>query len=151
MKFYTLKREQLIPRPLREVFSFFENPGNLAVITPRSLNFKILTPQPIVMKNGLRIDYTIRIAGFPLRWTSLISDYQPPYRFVDEQVRGPYAYWHHTHTFQEVDGGTLAGDEVRYAIPMGPLGQLAHFLFVRRDLEKIFDFRAQVLQKTFQF
>lgn len=151
MKIYELNCEQLIPKPLSEVFSFFENPENLALITPPSLGFKILTPSPILMKHGLKIDYTIRLLGMPVRWTSVISDYQPPASFVDRQERGPYAHWHHTHRFRESPEGTLVIDEVRYAIPLGFLGELAHLLFVKRELKRIFDFRAHVIRKFFNF
>lgn len=151
MKIYELKREQFIPRPLSEVFAFFQNPGNLALITPPSLGFKILTPEPLIMKSGLHIDYTIRLFGLPVRWTSKITDYRPPVVFIDEQARGPYAYWHHTHLFEETDGGTLMTDVVRYAIPFGFLGEWARFLFVKRDLERIFNFRGEVVRKIFKF
>lgn len=145
MKVYTLKKEQIVPRPLGEVFAFFERPENLARITPPWLGFRILTPSPIVMKRGAKFEYTVRVMGVRVGWESLISDYQPPHRFVDEQTRGPYAYWHHTHTFLQVDGGTLVGDEVCYAMPFGVIGTLAQRFAVRRQLEEIFFYRATVI------
>ena len=145
MKVYTLKKDQTVPRPLDEVFAFFERPENLARITPPWLGFRILTPSPIVMKRGAKFEYTVRVMGVRVGWESLISDYQPPHRFVDEQTRGPYAYWHHTHTFLQVDDGTLVGDEVRYAMPFGVIGTLAQRFAVRRQLEEIFSYRATVI------
>jgi ligand-binding SRPBCC domain-containing protein len=149
MKVYTLKKEQIVPRPLDEVFAFFERPENLARITPPWLGFRILTPSPIVMERGAKFEYTVRVMGIRVGWKSLISDYQPPHRFVDEQTKGPYVYWHHTHTFLQVDGGTLIGDEVRYAMPFGIIGTLAGRLAVRRQLEEIFSYRAQVIHAMF--
>ena len=149
MKVYNLKREQSVKRPLDEVFAFFEKAENLSRITPSSLGFEILTPTPIHMKDGTVIDYTIRLAGMPIHWRSLITSYEPPYCFVDVQLKGPYAFWHHTHSFKETQGGTLITDEVHYALPFGFLGRLAHALFVKRQLKKIFDYRAQVIARVF--
>jgi ligand-binding SRPBCC domain-containing protein len=149
MKIYTLQAEQFVARALPEVFEFFSRPENLARITPPSLGFVILTPSPIEMRVGTQIDYTIRIAGIPLRWRTLISVYDPPNRFVDEQLKGPYVYWHHTHRFYSVLGGTMINDEVRYALPFGPLGLPAHWLFVRRKLDQIFSHRKAIVEKIF--
>ncbi len=150
MKIYELHCEQTINRPLREVFAFFERPENLATITPPQLGFRIVTPTPIEMRQGALIDYTISVAGFRILWRTLISDYDPPNRFVDEQLKGPYRLWHHTHTFQAVDAGTRLTDHVRYALPFGPLGQLAHSLKVKRDLEKIFAYRSRFISEHFR-
>jgi ligand-binding SRPBCC domain-containing protein len=141
MKVYTLKAEQFVARPLAEVFAFFERPENLAKITPETLGFVILTPLPIEMRAGTLIDYTIKVMGFRLRWRTLISSYDPPHAFVDEQLKGPYTLWHHTHRFRAVEGGTMISDEVKYALPLGLLGRLAHALFVRRQLKGIFAYR----------
>lgn len=149
MKIHTLKKEQIVPRALDEVFAFFERPENLARITPPWLGFRILTPSPIVMEWGAEFEYTVRVMGVRIRWKSLISDYQPPFRFVDEQTRGPYAYWHHTHTFVEVDAGTRVGDEVRYAMPFGMIGTVVQRLAVRRQLEDIFSYRSKVIGEIF--
>lgn len=142
---YALHYQQIIARPRDRVFAFFERPENLARITPPSLGFVIRTPSPIVMARGLEIDYTIRILGIPIPWRSRIARYEPPHAFVDEQLRGPYAFWRHTHRFLEVAQGTCVIDEVEYAIPGGPLGRLAHTLYVRRELERIFEYRAKAL------
>ena len=146
---HILETEQFVPRPLKDVFAFFEAPENLARITPSAMGFTTLTPSPITMKEGALIDYTIRLGGLPLHWRTLISEYSPPFRFVDEQLAGPYTFWHHTHEFEEVEGGTLIRDTVRYLLPFGPLGRLVHSLFVRRQLESIFAYRHKVIAKQF--
>lgn len=145
MKIYTLRRQQVISRPVREVFKFFQSPENLEKITPTSVGFNILTPGPIKMQTGTVLDYTIRLLGFPVRWTTLISEYDPPYRFVDIALHGPYSFWHHTHTFEESEQGTLMTDEVRYALPFGLLGRIVHSLWVKRRLDHIFDYRARIM------
>ncbi|MHC4824588.1 MAG: SRPBCC family protein [Planctomycetota bacterium] len=138
MKPYELRDELFVPRPLEEVFALFDRPENLAKITPRWLSFAILTPTPIPMHEGAILDYAIQIGPFPSRWRSIITAYEPPFRFVDEQLLGPYSYWHHTHSFEKVEGGTRIVDQVRYLPPFGILGRFAHFLFIRRQLEAIF-------------
>jgi ligand-binding SRPBCC domain-containing protein len=149
MKYYHVHREELINKPLEEVFAFFARPENLEQITPSSLGFVIKTPTPIEMKKGALIDYTIRVNGVPLRWRTLITEYDPLNRFVDEQVKGPYAYWQHKHTFKSVDGGTLIIDDLKYALPLGWLGQIAHWVFVSRKIRHIFDHRSEVIRKIF--
>jgi hypothetical protein len=101
------------------------------------------------MKEGTLIDYTIRVLGLPVRWTTLITRYDPPHSFVDQQLRGPYSFWHHTHSFRPVDGGTEMKDSVLYLLPFGPLGRLAHVLAVRRQLRRIFDHRSLVIAARF--
>ncbi len=148
---YILKRELTIDLPRAEVFDFFADAGNLERITPPELNFYIITPQPIDIRKGALIDYRLKLRGFPVTWRTEISLWEPPFRFVDQQLKGPYKQWIHTHTFTEIDTGTtLIEDEVRYRLPMEPLGDIAHFM-VRRELEYIFDYRqkavAEMLQK----
>jgi ligand-binding SRPBCC domain-containing protein len=138
---YTLERTQLIRRPLEEVFSFFSDAGNLEAITPAFLNFHILTPRPIAMQPGTLIDYQIRLLGIPLKWRTQIEMWEPPFRFSDVQLRGPYKLWHHTHEFLSVPEGTLMTDRVRYQMPLGPVGRLVHAVWTRRTLDKIFDYR----------
>lgn len=142
------ERSQWIARPLSEVFPFFQRPENLEKLTPPDLGFEILTPKPIEMRAGARIDYTVRPFGVPARWQTLIETYEPPRRFTDLQTRGPYALWHHTHLFVEENGGTRMTDVVRYRLPMGPFGNLAAPL-VRRELERIFDFRKDAVDAIF--
>lgn len=149
MMLNTLERKQFIKRPLKEVFAFFATPENLARLTPRSLDFQVLTPSPIEMKAGTLFDYQIRLAGLPVRWTTLIDAYDPPRRFVDVQLKGPYSYWHHTHTFEEKDGGTEVTDRVVYLMPFGLLGNLLNSIWVRRDLEHIFKYRKKVIGEIF--
>ena len=143
MKEFVLETETWIPRPRSEVFPFFAEARNLEAITPPWLKFEVLTPAPIVMRTGAWIDYRIVVHGFPLRWRTEIAEWDPPRRFVDTQLLGPYALWHHTHTFEERDGGTLCGDRVRYR-PRG--GALVNWLFVRRDVERIFQHRQERLR-----
>lgn len=144
---YKLSCSMTLPLPIADVFAFFENPANLARITPGSMGFQVITPPPLVMQRGALIDYTIRWAGLPMRWTTLITDYDPPHSFVDTQLRGPYPYWHHRHTFSETPEGTRIGDEVTYMLPFGPLGRVVHALLVRRQLAGIFAYRQQAIRR----
>ena len=142
MHIYTLQREQSIPLAREQVFEFFADASNLERITPPWLGFHILTPRPIEMRAGTRIQYTLRWHGVPLRWITEITAWNPPHDFVDTQRRGPYRLWEHSHHFADDAGGTKMIDVVRYALPLGFVGRLAHTIRVRRDLESIFDFRA---------
>jgi ligand-binding SRPBCC domain-containing protein len=149
MGLYTLYKELWVPYPLSTVFDFFSRAENLEPLTPPWMHFRILTPPPIQMKQGTTILYALRVRGIPLRWLTEIERWNPPYEFVDIQAKGPYKIWHHTHRFSEVDGGTSVVDIVHYALPLGPLGRLAHRLQVARDLEQVFDFRRRQLQSLF--
>lgn len=142
MPLYTLRREQRLPGSPQSVFPFFADAGNLEAITPPSLRFEIVTPRPIEMRVGALIEYKLRMRGIPISWLTRIEEWEPGVRFVDMQLRGPYALWHHTHEFKP-DGrdATLMRDTVRYALPGGPLGALPHALFVKRELDRIFDHR----------
>ena len=148
---YQLMREQRIARPIDEVFEFFARPENLEQITPAFLNFRLLTPSPIEMKQGALIDYKLRLFGCPLKWTTHIKYYNPGKYFVDEQLRGPYAKWHHLHEFDSEDDGkvTLIRDLVRYRLPLGWLGKLAHWLLVRHTLRRIFNHRHRAIEAIF--
>jgi len=149
MSIHTLTRKQVLASPVEPVFDFFRAPENLALITPRWLDFKILTPLPLEMKEGTVIDYTIRWLGFPVRWKTLITDYQPPLRFVDQQIQGPYSFWHHTHTFVQKGENTEMTDEVRYALPFPVIGEMLHMLIVQQQLQVIFDYRARAIAEIF--
>lgn len=145
LRYHTLERRQRVSACLERVFPFFENPENLALITPPSLRCRLVMPGPVTMQEGRTIDYSIRLGGMPVRWRSLISVYDPPVCFVDEQVKGPYAYWRHTHRFESTLLGTVLTDEVVYALPAGipPFFEgVVNSLYVRPNLEHIFDFRA---------
>lgn len=143
---YWLRAEMLVEHPLETVFDFFADAKQLERITPSTLNFKILTPMPVEMKAGLLLDYQISIHKIPIKWRTEIAVWEPPYRFVDRQLKGPYRLWHHEHTFEETENGTLVKDRVLYK-PIG--GALVHKLFVRRDLEKIFRFRHEKIAEIF--
>lgn len=146
MPAYRLTREQWIPQPLEEAFAFFSRPENLEEITPPFLNFHVVRAEK-ELHTGSLIEYRLRVRGIPMRWTSEITLWEPPSRFVDTQLRGPYALWRHQHTFVAENGGTRIGDDVEYALPFGVIGQMAHALMVRRDVEKIFDYRRQRLEE----
>ena len=149
MKLHRLDRQQMVKKPIGDVFEFFEKPENLALITPPSLGFEIITPLPIEMKTGTLIDYTVKVQGIPVRWTTMITEHDPPHKFVDVQLKGPYAFWHHTHTFKEVEGGTLMSDRVQYILPFGFLGRLVHALSVEGQLKHIFDYRGKIIEEQF--
>lgn len=140
---YTLRREQTLGLPVDAAFAFFAEPANLEAITPPWLRFRILSPETLRMEAGTLIRYALRWRGVPLAWTTRITEWNPPASFVDVQLRGPYRLWEHTHTFQPVARGTLMCDVVRYALPLGALGRLAHAGWVKADLDAIFDFRAR--------
>ena len=146
MRMYNLNTQIRLSKPLEEVFQFFADPHNLEIITPKWLHFHVLTPKPIRIKEGTTIDYKLRIHGMPLRWQSEITSWMPPFGFTDEQRKGPYRQWIHKHTFKEMDGTTVVGDHVQYAV-LG--GNLFNQLFVKRDVEKIFEFRKYQLRKLF--
>lgn len=132
--------ELWLPLKREEIFPFFADAGNLEAITPPWVNFHTLTPTPIQMQAGTLIDYQLKIHGIPVKWRTRINAWEPPYRFVDEQLRGPYLKWVHEHTFETQNGGTLCRDRVDYAVPGG---WLIDKLFVRRDVERIFAYRRE--------
>jgi ligand-binding SRPBCC domain-containing protein len=141
MHVYTLQREQLVPLSPLETFEFFADAFNLEAITPPWLRFEVATPRPIAMGAGTLIEYRLTLHALPLRWLTRIEAWEPGRRFADRQLRGPYRLWHHTHTFAEDERGTVLRDFVRYALPLGPVGRLARAILVRRDLDRIFDYR----------
>lgn len=139
---HLIERRQRIARPAGEVFAFFSDATNLDLLTPPWLHFQVRTPLPIAMRVGTRIEYTIRWYGLPIRWLTEIVEWASGRQFVDTQLRGPYRLWRHTHRFISDGRGTIMEDEVRYALPLGPVGRLAHAVVVRRDVHRIFDYRA---------
>jgi ligand-binding SRPBCC domain-containing protein len=136
-----LERAQVVARPVDEVFAFYARAGNLELITPPWLSFRVLTPEPLEMRSGTMIDYRLRLHGVPVWWTSRIGEWHENRLFVDRQVRGPYRLWHHRHEFEPLDGATRVRDRVAYALPLGRLGHVAGMPLVRRDLRRIFDYR----------
>lgn len=151
MKIYNLKRTQFLPISIEEAWDFFSSPANLSKITPKHMGFKIayISGGP-KMYPGQIIKYVIQVLpGIPMNWITEITHVQEPYYFVDEQRFGPYALWHHQHHFKAVDGGVETTDEVNYAIPLGIMGRLANWLFVEREVNRIFDHRSQVLESFF--
>ncbi|HRQ73885.1 MAG TPA: SRPBCC family protein [Phycisphaerales bacterium] len=137
---HTLRTETLSPLPIERVFAFFADPFNLESLTPPWLRFRVLTPPPIAMREGLALDYRLRVRGLAMRWRSVILAWEPPDRFVDAQSVGPYAWWWHEHRFEQLPGGgTRITDTVEYAAPGG---RLLHDVLVRPDLERIFAYRS---------
>ncbi len=146
MQVHRLETHVTLPRARPEVFAYFADAANLQELTPTFLDFRILTPLPIEMEEGTMIDYRLRIRGIPVRWRTRITEWDPPRRFVDEQLRGPYRLWVHEHRFRELNGQTEVIDRVRYAVPGGVLVQR---LFVRKDVERIFEYRKRRLLGRF--
>lgn len=155
---WLLESSVRVPRTVGEVFPFFSKAENLNALTPPWVNFRILTPLPIDMRPGAVIDYRIRVRGIPMRWRTVITAFEPPHRFVDEQVRGPYGLWHHTHEFEPAPdsdgGGTICRDRVRYALKPGfiaktPLAAMLQRALVGPDCQKIFEFRARKMLELF--
>jgi ligand-binding SRPBCC domain-containing protein len=146
---HILERTQTIKRPIEEVFGFFADAGNLERITPPELNFKILTPQPIDIGKGTLIDYKLKLRGLPIIWKTEITQWNPPFDFVDSALKSPYKQWIHLHTFETGKAGeTIMKDLVRYRLPFEPVGDIAHF-YVKRELNYIFDYRFKVIEEFF--
>jgi ligand-binding SRPBCC domain-containing protein len=144
----TLRTEQWLPRPIHEVFGFFSDAHNLDLLTPPWLRFRILTPPPVEMRQGTRLDYRLRWRGLPLWWRTEIAEWQPPHRFIDRALRSPFRLWVHEHTFEALDGGTRMLDRVEYAVP----GWLAEPILARLlspDIERIFAYRRDRMLELF--
>ena len=148
MRVHLLERSQRVEVPPARAFAFYADAENLEPLTPPWVHFRLLTPRPIAMGAGTALDYRLRLHGVPFRWRTLIETWEPPHHFADTQARGPYRLWQHEHFFEPTgEGATVIRDRLRYALPLGPLGAAAHGLFVRRDLERIFDFRRDELTR----
>jgi len=145
---YTLQRQQLIERPIDEVFAFFEDPRNLAKITPPEMGFEIKDIQGLPVGVGTRIEYVIRIFGLSRRWVAEIIQHEPGRCFVDVQAKGPYRYWRHEHSFEPLDVYTVMTDQVEYELPFGLVGQVAHAV-VARQLQRIFAYRTEIIDEIF--
>ena len=143
---FQVHQEQLLSYPIEQVFRFFASPENLNLLTPPWVNFSILSPQSIEMAVGTIIEYRIRLRGVPVTWRSEITEWQPPFAFCDMQLRGPYRFWIHRHTFEEKPGGTLVTDHVDYGV-LG--GALVNRLFVAGELKRIFGYRKTRLHELF--
>lgn len=146
---YVFHAEQVVTRPLEEVFEFFSRAENLQELTPPWLNFRILSVDPQPIRKGTLIRYSLRWRIFPIRWTTEIVEWDPPNGFVDLQLKGPYQLWRHQHRFIAEGSATRIVDEVKYRLPLGPLGKMAHAMKVRRDIEGIFNYRKQAVEKRF--
>lgn len=148
MSSHVLERSQLLPLSADAAFDFFADAHNLEAITPPFLRFRIVTPGPIEMREGALIEYRLRMHRVPVSWRTEITTWEPGRRFVDEQIAGPFAEWHHTHSFEpDGDGRTLMRDQVRYRLPLGLLGEIARVGLVDRDLARIFDYRREELER----
>jgi ligand-binding SRPBCC domain-containing protein len=141
---HVLETRVWLGRPRPDVFAFFADPANLRHLTPPSLRVRLRTPAP-VMAAGAVLDYELRWLGIPLAWRAFVREYDPPYRFLDVQVRGPYARWEHRHRFLEEGGGTVVEDRVVYRLPLGPAGRALHALLVGRQLRAAWDYRTRKL------
>ena len=146
---HKIDHELWLARPIEEVFEFFSDARNLEAVTPRHFDFRVVTTPPIELKVGALIHYKLNVNGIPLGWTTRIETWDPPHGFSDVQLRGPYKLWHHTHTFTATGGGTMITDHVDYQLPLGFLGDLAHKLWVRRDVESIFAYREKMIRERF--
>jgi ligand-binding SRPBCC domain-containing protein len=145
----TLVMEQWVPRSPEDVFTFFSDAHNLERITPPFLKFRIIGVSTPTMQTGTRIDYQLSLHGVPVRWQSVIQDWNPVRSFVDMQTRGPYSRWEHTHEFEAHDGGTVIRDRVHYELPLGALGAVVGGGFVTKDLDTIFTYRRQKIREIF--
>lgn len=149
MNFHILNKETVINESIEKVFDFFSKAENLNLITPPELGFKIITELPFDMKKGAKIDYKIKLNGFPFNWKTEITKWEPPFCFEDTQIKGPYKIWIHLHTFSENNGKTIMKDNVKYLSPGGMLEFIPHNLIVKNKVESIFNYREKVFRDLF--
>ena len=150
MQTYVVERSQWVPAPVAETFAFLSDAANLPSLTPPWLQLRILSPLPSVMREGASLEYALRLNGIPVRWRSRIADWRPGVAFTDEQLRGPHARWLHCHTFRAERGGTRLGDRVEYALSFDPLSRPLNAWYVRPLVERILDYRGEVIAKWFR-
>ena len=152
MKIYELRTEITVKAPLEQVWAFFSNPKNLQRITPDYMGFQIVKcPEVETIFNGMIIEYIVRpILNLPLKWVTEIKEVQPLVSFTDIQLKGPYALWHHFHSFEKINGHTKMADMVKYAMPLSILGNITHQLFVKKQLEEIFKYREVAVRTLFK-
>lgn len=148
---YQFQRTQRIPATAGEIWAFISSPRNLAEITPAYMRFEVTSPQlPEKMYEGLFISYNIRpLLGIKIKWVTIITEVSEPRYFVDEQHQGPYRLWRHQHRMQPIDGGIEMTDTVYYEPPFGIIGRLANSLFIRKQLNDIFDYRLARIEQRF--
>lgn len=147
MKVY--KNSVIVPDTIESVFDFFNRPENLVKLMPSFMSFQLLTPGQLIMKEGAIFDYKVSVFGIPNRWTTYISDYNPPYSFADIQLKGPHSYWHHVHEFEQSHNGTRVSDTIHYVMPLGILGQLADVCVMAPIVSRLFNHRKRVIEQTF--
>ena len=148
--YLNLSRQIFLNYSIDKVFDFFSDAGNLDILTPKWLNFNILTDMPISISKGTQIEYKLKYRGVPIRWTSNINEWEPPYFFIDEQIKGPYRKWIHFHNFQSKDSGTLVTDTVFYKIIGNKqIDGFLDFLIIKSDLDRIFDYRIKTIRTIF--
>ncbi len=146
---YRFHTFQFVPRPIGEVFDFFKEAKNLEEITPAKLNFKIVKSSSDNIEEGSSFDYKLKLNGIPFQWTTYIKNWDPPTRFTDYQASGPYQVWYHTHSFYEVEGGTLMIDDVKYRLPLGLLGEILGLWYVSSNIKQIFNYRYNYINRVF--
>jgi hypothetical protein len=147
---HILTKTTIINKSLSEVFEFFSNAENLNKITPPDMQFKILTPLPIIIKKGTLIDYKIKVSGIPFNWQTEITEWEPNKRFTDKQLKGPYRVWIHEHTFEEKDGKTIMNDHVQFLSPGWFLEPIINKLFIEKKVKGIFTYREKILNNLFK-
>ena len=143
---YIVESRMWLPKPRDEGFAFFADPANLVRVASPSLGLRLLTP-PSTMTAGAWFDLSLTWLGLPLRWRTFVREYDPPFRFLDVQVRGPLARWEHRHIFLDEAGGTSVEDRIVYRLPLGALGRLAHVVFVQRQLAAMWSYRRQKISE----
>ena len=147
---YIFESKLVIDKPIYEVFEFFCKAENLQKLTPPTLNFKILSELPIEMKKGSRINYRIKLYGVPVIWKTEITKWDPPFEFEDTQLKGPYKLWKHRHIFKDLGDKTEMTDIVEYNPKGFPFNTILDKLIVKKEIEKIFNYRTEKINQYFK-